>query len=334
MAHTILISRTDSIGDVILTLPLCGRIKEKLENVKIVFLGREYTRPVIEQCIHVDYFLDWDTLRQATTHAAIDIIKSYDIDTAILVYNEKQVAQLLKSSNIPLRIGSSHRWYNWLYCNKRIHFTRKNSMLHESQLNFKLTETTLDVVAPDLKNMHLYYCWNRTIILPKIHEDLLSTNKKNIILHPKSKGSAREWDVLNWRGLIKELFDSNYKIFISGIAQDNEWVQNNLGDMNNMYINLCGLMDLRSYMAFVQKCDALVACSTGPLHIAAAWGVHAIGIYPPLRPLHPGRWAALGEKVSILVANNSCATCRKKKVCACINSISATQVMAELKKIN
>jgi ADP-heptose:LPS heptosyltransferase len=44
----IVISRTDSIGDVVLTLPLAGILKEKYPKAKIIFLGNTYTKPIIK----------------------------------------------------------------------------------------------------------------------------------------------------------------------------------------------------------------------------------------------------------------------------------------------
>jgi hypothetical protein len=37
---TFLVSRTDAIGDVVLTLPLCGWIKEACPGARVIFLGR------------------------------------------------------------------------------------------------------------------------------------------------------------------------------------------------------------------------------------------------------------------------------------------------------
>ena len=67
----IIISRTDAIGDVILTLPMCGLIKKYYPNVKIIFLGRSYTQAIIEHCEHVDEFINADTLLQLPEKEAV-----------------------------------------------------------------------------------------------------------------------------------------------------------------------------------------------------------------------------------------------------------------------
>jgi heptosyltransferase-3 len=44
----ILISRTDSIGDVMLTLPMCVWLKDHFIDAELIYLGKGYTRPVVD----------------------------------------------------------------------------------------------------------------------------------------------------------------------------------------------------------------------------------------------------------------------------------------------
>jgi heptosyltransferase III len=59
---SIIISRTDSIGDVVLTLPMCGILKEKFPSAKIIFLGKGYTEAIVNACQFVDEFMNWDLI--------------------------------------------------------------------------------------------------------------------------------------------------------------------------------------------------------------------------------------------------------------------------------
>ena len=56
----ILISRTDAIGDVMLTLPMAGILKESFPSARILFFGKTYTKAVIECCSSVDEFVNFD----------------------------------------------------------------------------------------------------------------------------------------------------------------------------------------------------------------------------------------------------------------------------------
>ena len=54
LPQNIIISRTDNLGDVMLTLPLAGYIKSIVPEAKIYFLGKSYTRSVIEASRFID----------------------------------------------------------------------------------------------------------------------------------------------------------------------------------------------------------------------------------------------------------------------------------------
>jgi ADP-heptose:LPS heptosyltransferase len=85
-------------------------------------------------------------------------------------------------------------------------------------------------------------------------------------------------------------------------------------------------MSLNQLIAFIDYSDALVAASTGPLHIAAALGKVAIGIYPPIKPMHPGRWAPVGKKATYLVLDKNCSDCKNEGLCHCMSEIKPHQV--------
>ena len=59
---TIAISRTDNIGDVVLALPVAGIIRQYYPEAEILFIGKAYTKAVIETSIFVNRFIDRDEL--------------------------------------------------------------------------------------------------------------------------------------------------------------------------------------------------------------------------------------------------------------------------------
>ena len=96
---------------------------------------------------------------------------------------------------------------------------------------------------------------------------------------------------------------------------------------NPSVIDLTGKLDLNEFVSFIQLCDVLVAASTGPLHIAAALGKKAIGLFAPMRPIHPGRWAPIGKNAHYLVIDKNCNDCKKGGRCACIEAIEVQKVV-------
>src|SRR5580658_791432 len=131
--ESIIISRTDSIGDVILTLPMAKILKDHFPQIKIAFLGRAYTKPVIEAAVFIDEFID------ISDFLTREILIGNQKPAAILhVFPVPEIARRAKKLEIPLRIGTTNRIYHWFTCNRLIRLSRRNSVLHEAQLNLKL----------------------------------------------------------------------------------------------------------------------------------------------------------------------------------------------------
>lgn len=312
---TLIISRTDSIGDVVLTLPMAGYVKKHFPQCRIIFVGRNYTRDVVALSEHVDDFISWDE-----THT---LPKAHAI---IHVFPQKQIARAAKKSQIGLRVGTTNRLFHWGTCNKLIRLSRKNSDLHESQLNFKLLGFLNIPTDVKLDNIKKYYGFTKTQTLPDEWLKQIDKTKTNVILHPKSKGSAREWGLDNFSELINSLPEDKFKIFISGTKEEGEQAKA-LFEKHKNITDLTGKMNLKQFISFINNADVLVAASTGPLHIASALGKKAIGLFAPMRPIHPGRWKPLGEHAKHLVLDKNCSDCRKTKDCHCIREIKPKQIV-------
>jgi heptosyltransferase III len=294
----IVISRTDSIGDVALTLPLAGILKEKFPQAKISFLGNTYTKPVIESCEHVDEIWEWAELQKLNQQEQVDFLKSKNIDVFIHVFPRKEIAKLVKKAKIAHRIGTSHRLFHLFTCNHKPSFTRKNSDLHEAQLNIKLLSPLGISRDFSLEELATFATFNIIQPLPSELQKLLSPEKKNIILHPKSQGSAREWALENYIELAAELDPTKYNIFFTGTEKEGLLFRNFIPKKPNVF-DVSGKMTLYELISFIKSADVLIAASTGPLHLAGLTGIHAFGLFASTRPTHAGRWKPLGNQVYI-----------------------------------
>ncbi|MFT4646155.1 MAG: heptosyltransferase-3 [Planctomycetota bacterium] len=301
---TIIISRTDSIGDVVLTLPLAGILKQKFPSAKIIFLGNTYTKPIIKCSAHVDEIYEWSKIKELDFKEQVNWLKTLNADVFIHVFPRKELAKLAKAAKVPFRIGTSHRLYHWWTCNKKVDFTRKNSDLHEAQLNTKLLFPLAINNNYSLKELTDFTGFNKIPTLKEPFKAQLNTKKKNLIFHCKSQGSALEWGVNNFISLAKKLDQNKFNIFFTGTEGESKFFRHLLPNKENI-IDLSGKMTLDELVSFISKADLLLAASTGPLHIAGLCNVQTIGLFLEKRPIHPGRWQPLGENVSILKDDNN-----------------------------
>lgn len=320
----IVISRTDNMGDVILTLPLLGYLKSTIPNLTISFIGKAYTKAIISQCIFVDEFLDREEVINDP-----HILGKLRADTIIFIYPDRKIAELAKQVQIKHRVATAHRWYNWLHCNHLVDFSRVKSTLHESQLNFNLLKPFK--LNGDLDTGELVSLYG---LRPQQHNysHLLSPTRFNLIIHPKSKGSAREWPLENYLSLINSLPREQYQIFVTGLKAEGDLIREQKPELlsHPAVTDLTGKFNLEELLGFICQADGLLACSTGVLHLAAALGIHALGLYSPMRPIHPGRWMPVGKNSSYLVLDKECRDCRNSKDCECIRSITVEDVKRKL----
>jgi heptosyltransferase III len=165
------------------------------------------------------------------------------------------------------------------------------------------------------------------------YSSLLSQSHFNLIIHPKSKGSAREWSLDSYYELVNTLPGDSYKIFITGLKEEGDLIRKEKPELlqHNNVTDLTGQLNLEELASFICQADALLACSTGVLHLAAALGIYALGIYAPLKPIHPGRWKPVGKNADYLVLKKDCNACRLSKDCSCIRSISVQSVADHIK---
>lgn len=319
--HKVILSRTDNLGDVVLTLPMAGWIKQHFPGSQVYFIGKSYTRPLIETSIYVDGFLDREALLSEPAQ-----LKDLGADAMVFVFPDRKLARLAFKAGIPVRVGTSHRWFHWLYCNRLVNLRRRNSELHEAQLNLQLLRPLKLSFQAGIEQIPAFYGMEKILAFP--HPDWLRPGRFHLIIHPKSKGSAREWPLDNYLALAKSLSSEHFQLFVTGTAVEGELIrqQQPMLFQHPSVTDVTGQLSLAELIGLIGLADGLIACSTGPLHIAAALGKFALGIYPPMRPLHPGRWAPLGKRATYLCLDKFCEDCRKTQDCACIRAIGVEQV--------
>lgn len=322
----VLISRVDNIGDVVLTLPLAGILKQYFPGIKITLLARDYVGAIADYCDYIDAFESWDNLSLLSKQEAISTIHAMKFDAVIHAFPKKEIAKLMYQAKVPLRIGTGRRLYHWLTCNKKIYFSRAKSNLHEAQLNLKLL-SGFEILSEQKTNL------KEVVNLMGLRVDKKPVDKINshpfhLIVHPFTNGNTREWPVSHFVQLIQSLPVDQFRVFITGSQKESDKIEAEIMPYCPHAMNLAGSFDLDLFLKFIANADGLIANSTGPLHLAAALGIHALGLFPVTKGMDVSRWAPLGNKAEVLMADPHCQNtiCVEKKDCVCMQSITVEQV--------
>nr|WP_084199426.1 glycosyltransferase family 9 protein [Noviherbaspirillum autotrophicum] len=325
----ILICRTDNIGDVVLTLPICTWLKKKFPQVKISIMCRAYAAAIVRRSTAVDAVIELESV----SHDLVTFFACSDIDTVIFAQPDQQLAVAAFKAGIPNRIGNARqKVHQLLFCNRRVRFSKRISDLHESQFNFEFLRPLGLKTIPELSEIAALYrfssCDDEQI------RRLLRPHPFNLIIHMKSNGHGREWPMENFFALAQQLRSNpSIHIWVTGSAEEGQWIERNASELLRLpnVSNVCGKFTLDQLATFIQMADGLIASGTGPLHMAAALGQRTLGLFPPTRPMHPGRWAPVGRHAQALYMPTSCLGCADKQTisCDCMKNI-APDVVAEI----
>ncbi len=322
-----IISRTDNLGDVVLTLPMAGLIKQTFPNSKISFIARNYAHPILHHCQAViDEIISWDELDKLPVKQAVATLKATQASHFIHCFPKAKIAKIAYQAKIPHRIGTSRRLPHWLKCNHRPSFSRANSLLHESQLNLKLLA---DLIPNTTRSLSELIRLNPLKIASDKQsvKSCLSEKKFNLVLHPLSNGSGREWPIEKFASLIQQLDPEKYQFIITGSTKESDILKKRLIPRCPNAQDLSGQLSLEELLHVINNSDGLVANSTGPLHIAAALGINTLGLFPLASCISASRWKPLGQKAHYLEAARECdKNCLKNNNCSCMLTISENDV--------
>jgi ADP-heptose:LPS heptosyltransferase len=322
----VLICRTDNIGDVILTLPITARLKQEFPSIKISFMCRAYAAGVVKQCSTVDEVVEVETFLADPA----SFFAQADVDTVLFAQpNQGLVLEAFKA-RIPNRIGNARqKLYQLLFCNRRVRFSKSTSTLHEAQFNFYFLRPFGIDSMPEPAAIPALYAF-RDFDDEEIRR-LLQPHAFNLVIHTKSNGHGREWPVEHYYALARQLSGNRHiHLWATGSAAEGQWLEQNAPELLQLpnVTNVCGKFTLDQLTSFIRAANGLIASGTGPLHISAALGQRTLGLFPPTRPMHPGRWAPLGKRAQVLCVSTSCVGCREKQTisCDCMKNIAPDTV--------
>jgi lipopolysaccharide heptosyltransferase II len=334
--ENILIVITDRIGDLVLTLPLAGLIKDKYTNARVCFLVRDYTKSLVENHPFIDEVI---VLKQSRNNVVffenLNLIKSKKFDTCIVVYPVFLIALILFFSGIKSRIGTGYRWYSFLF-NKKMYEHRKNAEHHELEYNVNLLNKINIKNNVDEKNVRYDLNVDKSSLnaVEKILSDSqIELSKTFIVVHPGSGGSSLDLPSIKFAQLVKLLTEDGQQILITGTKEEKTLCEAVKAD--SIAVNLAGLFNLEELTALISLSFMFISNSTGPIHIAAALNKYVVGFYPKVISCSKERWAPYTCKKLIYEPSIDCNNCsiEQCKKLNCMESIDINKVFTDIKNV-
>lgn len=320
--HKILLIRPDHLGDVILSLPVAETLKSHWPESRIYYFSAPGPTNLQGMINYVDGWIIDENLSGSKLSiyqlAKIFRMGGFDILIELKPSWRTAVAGLL--SGIPIRIGTSRRFYSVFY-NRFVNLHRRGSDSHQTDLDLAL-----------LKPLGI----NNVGILPSIR---LSETKRDkaktlltgipnpyIVIHPGSGGSTTNWPLENYRQLAKLILQrTKYAVVITGN-------KDKIGEFENCH-DLNGKTDIESLAGILAGASLFISIGTGPLHLADALGTKCMAFFTNRPGIEPARWGPRRNMENILVSPNITCRCPDSRSCSCLEQISPESAFKKIESI-
>jgi len=271
-----LISRTDAIGDVVVSLPVIERILSREPSAEIHVLLQARTAPMLAghpgiQAVHV----------RPADSGLVGLMEQIRPDAILNLYHrDRAVMVAAKSANVPIRVARARGLDQILAATHRLWKGRAGTGRHESQ-------NLLDFLTP--------FGWDggwpqppRLFLTPEERAqglaELAAHPRPRVGLVHRGSGAGAHPSEAWWDQA-------------KAVLRQAGWHPVSLSPPANSDLPET---DLRGLMARLAACDAILSPSTGPAHLAAALGVPLL-VLIGLRKNHaPNRWSPMGERVQVL----------------------------------
>lgn len=299
----IIISRTDKIGDLVLSIPSFFMIKRMYPKAELVVLVRKYNYDIVKNLPYIDRVVKIDDYTQSEL---LEKIAYFNADIFIALYNDKFVSQLAKASKAPIKIGPLSKTYSFFTFNKGVWQKRSKSIKNEAEYNLDLIKKV------DEKRYNEVFKIDTKIYLSEENKKAAKTffstyniKGETLVVNPFTGGSAKNIKDEEYVSLLQRFRDDNPDksvIVICHISEEERGLR--LVDRiarDGVYLYANG-GDLLNIAAIIEKGKVYLGASTGPTHIAGALQKRIVGIYPAKATQSIIRWGVFGNsKVKYLI---------------------------------
>jgi ADP-heptose:LPS heptosyltransferase len=156
--------------------------------------------------------------------------------------------------------------------------------------------------------------------------------RRLIACGPATKMQAKDWGHENWRSLLSRLSREfpDFGLILVGAEQDALIADYVGAGWRGPVLNLCGKLTPRETAAVVRHTELFLGPDSGPMHLAAAYGVSCA--VPFAARQEPGKWYPAGANHRVVYHRVACWKCaletciEKQKLC--LTSITVDEMFA------
>ncbi len=334
--RNILILKTSSLGDIAACLPVPALLKRRWPETRISWLVNRGYMDLVRLAPEVDEAIafDRDAWRSLAAFPAnlmrlgrmLRDIRGRRFDLTLDFQGQLRSALIGCCSGAPLRFGpAAAREGAWLFYSRRIP-AAPGLALEE---HMAIVRAAAGEVPPPQFSLSIPEP-SRARTRALLQE--LPEGAPRVLLCPGARWKTKCWPVPAFARLARELASRNVTVVLGGSAQERaagEAIAREAG--GSRVLNLCGQTPLLELCALIAGMDLVVCNDSGPMHLAAAFGVPLVALFGPTDPNRTGPYTARGR---ILRSDVDCSPCLRRHCVRpdgkrCMDRIAPERVLAE-----
>lgn len=312
--------RLDRIGDLVLTLPTDNSLNIDTVDWWIP-RGLSFVTEHAQPPRNSREFSKSLRLREAWNLASFVRKNSYDL--AVVFHAPWWAGFVLWLAGVRVRIGVRSQWHSFLFFNRGVRQKRSRAECSELEYNFRLLEEGLGLVRGTLPRSSL-------VMRAKTGRPSQAPSGAYYVVHPGMSGSALNWSTESYASLIERL---DAPVVITGTAADEAFLaplrarlaRSAAGAPNVTWLD--GKLSGAELISVLQNARAVIAPSTGVMHLAASTGVPTVGIFSNVLVQRALRWGPQGPRTAVVEPPYDC------PAEDCMSKISVDQVLAKLREL-
>jgi len=299
---SILYVRTDRIGDLLLNTPAIHALKAAFPHCHIAVLAKKESAEALQGNNDVNEVIIYDEGASGGIACAwrlFRLINPKKFDTAIISNPKREFHAAMFLCGIERRIGYARKWGFLL--THRLKDEKYKAESHEVEYNLALVGL---IGAPPASAKIIFP------IEPKDEQEMqkviaqagLKGGAKIAALHPGSSNPLKRWGDKNFAALAEKIAaQAGLTVALVGGEEEKPSAKAILNESSVPIVDLTGRFSLKSFGAFLKRCEFLVSSDSAPVHIAAAVGAPVIAIFAKgVSGCEPKRWGPYSGKSIII----------------------------------
>jgi heptosyltransferase-2 len=308
-APRILVTRTDRIGDLVLTTPLFRALREKFPKAWITALVFLEHREIVQENPYLDEVILYDKKgKERSLWGQFEFsqkLRRKKFDAVVHAHGTNRMHLAAWFAGIPQRIGYKRR-AAWALTHA-YPYNKKEGKKQEAEYLFELL-TPLGI-SPPHEIATFFPVTDRSVrsfeSLRLFHK--IPCNLPWVVLNPSASDVTKMWPAERFAELVARIHKERPSVFLAvGTSKDREIIQRLKKNTPIPVFDLSGRLSLGMLGALLKGSVLLVSNDSGPVHIATAVGTPVVSIFGRYGPgLGPQRWRPLGRNSRVVAKDVS-----------------------------